>query len=113
MRARLFFLCSLGCLGALGCGASEPREADIFHDPALRASEVEPASEDDRAVLARLASDPAPGALEVGGSTYEIDAAYAAASGRRCRHVRDGSAERLACETTEGWRFVPGLLGGP
>ena len=114
MRAVHVVLWSFGCAVALlGCGASEPRESDIFHDPALRAGVVEADGEAERALLARLAQDPEAGAMDVGGSTFTLDAPYAAASGRTCRRVSRGDAARLACETGEGWRFVPDVSGAP
>ncbi|MGE0791124.1 MAG: hypothetical protein AB7S26_35960 [Sandaracinaceae bacterium] len=97
----------------MGCGASEPRESDIFYDPALRASVVEPEDDADRTLLQRLAADPEPGPLTVGERTYVLEASYDAASGRRCRGLSVGSERRLACEADDAWAFVPSLETGP
>lgn len=94
---------------ATGCGASEPREEDIFHDPSLRASHVQPADDTERAVLRELAGHPGEEAVEVGGQTVRLERPYHAASGRRCRAVALGEARRLACEYPEGWAFVPSV----
>jgi len=109
MRARpfAFVLSALVSVGAVACGASEPREADIYHDPALRPSFLEPASDAERALLAELGSDPETGAVQVAGASFRVGAPYHAASGRVCREVAADAARRLACETEDGWRFVP------
>jgi len=111
MRARPFAvaLFALASVGAVACGASEPREADIYHDPALRPSFLEPESDAERALLAELDAGPEAGAVQVAGASFRLGAPYHAASGRVCREVSADAARRLACETEEGWRFVPPL----
>jgi hypothetical protein len=90
--------------GAPGCGASEPRESDIYHDPALRPTVLE-ATESDRAFLATLRSSDAEAELQIDGRT--VGPAYHAASGWRCRAI-GGQGPRLACELPSGeWGFVP------
>jgi hypothetical protein len=96
------------------CGASAgPSEATIYYDPALRAGVVQP-TDAERQLLDRL-GEAEPGHLvELG--DYVAEAAYAAASGRRCRSIREraGAAEsaRLACEADAGWVFVPDVFAG-
>lgn len=103
-----------GAVLAAGCGASEPRESDIFHDPALRPSVVAAANDAERALLARLNEDDIEGPVVIDGHSYAIDAPYAAASGRRCRVLVDEGDRRLACETDEGsWVFVPPIVRAP
>lgn len=111
MHVRLAIL-GLLCLGVPACGAAEPREADIFHDSALRPSVVQPASDAERAVLSSLAEDPQSDELAVSGQVFRLEPTYYAASGRRCRRVV-GPTTRLACETDEGWAFVPELHEAP
>lgn len=100
---------ALACLGAVGCGASEPRESDIFHDPALRAGTIEPAGPAERALLARLSNEPEPGSVEIEGRTFVLAPTYDAASGHRCRAVSSEAGRRLVCELSDGWRFVPNI----
>ena len=96
---------------ASGCGSSPPREADIFHDPALRPGVVE-AQGAEREMLARLGSIPDETQVEAAGTTLVVEAPYAAASGRRCRGLRAVSGRRIACETSDGeWVFVPDVSG--
>ena len=94
---------------SIGCGASSPREADIYHDPLLRPGVV-PAGGADGELLARLAHLDGAETLDVSGRTFSVDAPYFAASGRRCRAVRAGVDARLACESDDGWVFVPQVL---
>ena len=81
---------TFACLGASACGAGQPRESDVFHDPALRASVVEPANDEERGLLDQLANDPAAGALRVGASTYtpRIDV-RPRPSGHSCRVISE------------------------
>lgn len=88
-----------------GCGAAEPREADIYHDPLLRPSVVESEGADAQ-LLARLDDVQDAGTVQVGGAAVQVEAPYPAASGRVCRAV----GERLACRASEGWEFVPVVL---
>lgn len=110
-RAALVTLC---CTLA-ACGSAAPLESTIYYDPALRPGIVE-AQGPERDFLARLDEIGAGEAVRVGDCIYVADAPYAAASGRRCRpiRVRGGSAERqrLACESEDGWVFVPEVLAG-
>lgn len=109
MRAHSFavVLSALFAVGAVACGASEPREEDIYHDPALRPSFLEPQSDAERALLAELGSEPEAGAVQIAGASFLLGAPYYAASGRVCRAVAAPAARRLACQTEDGWRFVP------
>ncbi|MFK7991727.1 MAG: hypothetical protein AB8I08_37265 [Sandaracinaceae bacterium] len=92
-----------GTLG--GCGASQPQEADIYHDPLLRPSVVH-AEGPDAQLLARLDEVSGEGTLQVGGAPVAVETPYPAASGRVCRSV----GERLACRSEDGWEFVPVVL---
>jgi len=99
----------LSLLG-LGCGATPPREDDIFHDPALRPG-VEAANETDQQLLARM-GEPLADAVVLGSQSYSVESPYHAASGRRCRAVTSGSTRRLACENPDAsWVFVPDIAG--
>lgn len=101
-------------LVSVGCGASEPRESDIYHDPALRPGVTEAANDAERALLARLNEESLDGPVVIDGHSYAVEAPYAAASGRRCRVLSDDGASRLACETEDGsWVFVPPIAGSP
>jgi hypothetical protein len=95
---------------AVGCGSSPPREASIYHDPALRPTVV---AADDPAAEALLASvSQAPTGEAVG--PYVLGQTYFAASGRRCRPIRSSGGRRLVCENDDGsWSFVPQLFGAP
>lgn len=105
--ARLVMLATMAATTA--CGAGAPREADIYHDPALRPGSVAAADDAERQLLAQLAD--AEGAAEVAG--FSVDAPFHSASGRRCRGVRRAAERRLACERTDGaWSFVPNVLRG-
>lgn len=95
---------------ALGCGGHPLREEDIFHDPALRPTVVEAASEAERRLLRALGDEPPAGPLRVGDAVFRLGPSYDAASGRRCRRV-EGAREELACQTPVGWRFVPSFGG--
>jgi hypothetical protein len=98
-------------LAALGCGSSAPREADIFHDPALRPGVVEPEGAE-REMLARLGSIADETPVQAAGGTVVVEAPYAAASGRRCRGLRGAARRRVACETDDGeWVLVPEVSG--
>lgn len=97
-------LALLLALVASACGASEPREADIFHDEALRASRVVPASEAERTLLTQL-DGAAEAPTEVSG--FALEATYHAASGRRCRRIQGQAGALLACEFDGSWSFVP------
>lgn len=101
----------LASTGVHGCGASEPRESDIYHDPALRPGTVDAASDAERQLLARLSEDEIASPLSLGGRSYAVAATYDAASDRRCREIRDGDEPRLACEEPDGsWVFVPNIV---
>lgn len=96
-------------LSTTACGGAAPSDATVYYDPALRPGVVE-ATEAERAMLDRL-GEVAPGAtVEADGRSYLAEAAYHAASGRRCRALRSASGSRLAYETEEGWVFVPAVL---
>lgn len=99
-------------LGSVACGASEPREEDIFHQAALRPTFLEPTSDAERQLLSALQENPAEGSLDVAGVSYLLGETYDAASGRRCRSVAQDRDRKLACESDDGWRFVPGLDDG-
>ncbi len=93
-----------------GCGASAPTEETIYYDPALRPGVVEAATESEQQLLIRLSEVSAGAPMEVGGQVFVADPLYVSASGRRCRtvHARGGEdGARLACETEDGWVFVP------
>lgn len=112
MRAASFVsLFTLALLTA--CGASEPREADVFHDPALRPGVVQPSGTAEAGLLEQLASNPDPGTIAVGEQSFTLEPVYAAASGRTCRGVQSGEARRVACEANDGWHFVPSVTGSP
>ncbi len=92
----------------VGCGGTAPREADIFHDPALRPGVVE-AGGAEREILSRL-GDEGLSTVTFGGRDYALEAPYDAASGRRCRGVV-GAERRLACQNPDGsWVFVPDIV---
>ena len=93
-----------------GCGSATPRDADIYHDPALRPGvvAVEGAEQE---LLARLGDIESAQVVEVGDRVFEVDRPYHAASGRWCRGVRTGAGQpRLACQSDDGWTFVPQVL---
>lgn len=93
-----------------GCGSATPRDADIYHDPALRPGVIA-ADGAEQELLARLGDIDAAEVVEVGDRTFEVDRPYHAASGRWCRGVRSGAGQpRLACQTDDGWTFVPQVL---
>ena len=97
--------------GVSGCGASEPRESDIYYDPALRPGTVAAASEAERQLLARLSEDEIASPLVLGGSSYAVAPPYHAASERRCREIIGDGESRLACEEPDGsWVFVPNIV---
>jgi len=96
---------------AAGCGSAPPREADIYHDPALRPGVVPARAEPETELLARLAGADEAQTITVAGQQFEVEAPYPAASGRWCRTVRTGSrSPRLACEADGGWVFVPHVI---
>ena len=104
-------LLTLGAVALLGgCGASTPRESDIFYDPSLRAGRVEPATEAERQLLAGLDTAPDSQPLTFGGETFLAGAAYDAASGQRCRAIEAAGVTRLACESDGQWAFVPEIV---
>ncbi|HJL18121.1 MAG TPA: hypothetical protein RMH99_20830 [Sandaracinaceae bacterium LLY-WYZ-13_1] len=108
--AHLAPLVAVAATALIGCGASTPRESDIYHDPALRPGVVTAAASDSR-LLARLAELEGADSVQIDGRRYEVEAAYAAASGRTCRSVLPaGASPRLACESEDGWVFVPQVL---
>lgn len=111
-RARAV-LAALGCAAA-GCGAASPNEADIYHDPALRPGVVAAAAQPETELLARLSQReqaPRGRTITVDDRRFELDPPYHAASGRWCRAVRsDDRTARLACETDDGWVFVPRVV---
>lgn len=92
-----------------GCGSGLPPEETVYYDSALRPGVVEATTDAERQLLARLASSDEQ-AVEHGG--LMASAPYAAASGRRCRQVIAADATmRLACESDDGWVFVPQVIG--
>lgn len=91
------------------CGASEPREADIYHDPALRPGVVTSEGPEQQ-LLAQLDGVALTGTVEVSGQSFRVDAPYEAASGRRCRGIHGAAGSRLACTEQDGWVFVPAVL---
>lgn len=95
----------------VACGSSAPAESAIYHDPALRPGAVDPAGEDERELLGRLASLPGARSVRIGTHTFVLEPGYAAASGRRCRAVSTEGRRRLACEGEDGWVFVPDVHG--
>lgn len=98
-------LLAASAMALLGCGAAEPREADIYHDARLRPTVVQANAEDD-VLLARLDELDDAGTVQLGGATIQVEAPYPAASGRLCRSI----GERLACRSDAGWEFVPPVL---
>ena len=95
----------------IGCGSSAPREADIYHDPALRPGVVVAADGAEETLLARLPEVASAEVIEVADRRFEVERPYHAASGRWCRAVRvPGGEPRLACEADDGWVFVPQVV---
>lgn len=93
-----------------GCGSATPRDSDIYYDPALRPGVVS-AEGAEAELLSRLSDIEDADVVEVGDRAYEVDRPYHAASGRWCRGVRSAAGEaRLACQTDDGWTFVPQVL---
>lgn len=114
-RAEGFWLL-LGVLSVTGlgaCGSSAPTEETIYHDPALRPSAIEPASDEERELLSRLPALPDGQPVRLGSRTFLLEPAYAAASGRRCRPIASEDTRRLACEAQGGWVFVPDVRQEP
>lgn len=98
-----------------GCGGSqEPSERDIWYTTSLRPGTVEPDTQGERELLARMESIPVSEPVTFAGQTFLVDAPYAAASGRSCRSVRvEGGRDvelKLACEEDAGWVFVPDVF---
>jgi hypothetical protein len=97
--------------GAAGCGAASPREADIYHDPALRPGVVPARAEAEEELLQRLDQVEEARTLSLAGERFEIEEPYYAASGRFCRAVRSGDrSPRLACRAGDRWVFVPQVV---
>lgn len=117
----LGFVRCLACLAVLaslaGCGGSqEPSERDIWYTTSLRPGTVDPETQGERELLARMERVPVSQPVTFAGQTFVVDAPYAAASGRLCRSVRvEGGREvalKLACEEGSGWVFVPDVFEG-
>ena len=100
-----------------GCGGSQqPSEQEIWYTTSLRPGAVEPETQGERELLARMESVPVSRPVSFAGQTFIVDAPYAAASGRPCRSVRvEGGRDvqlKLACEEDTGWVFVPDVFAG-
>ncbi len=97
---------------AWGCGAgAAPTESEIWHAATLRPSVELASTRGEELLLARLGSLPADEPVRLEGEVFTASAAYVAASGRTCRHVRidaEAPRQRLACDDGDGrWVFVP------
>lgn len=98
------------------CGASPPREEDVYHESSLRPGTVAAETDAERELLARFPGLTENETVRLGDHTFVVLAGYASASGRRCVPVREqssaGDRTRVACETEAGWTFVPDVFGG-
>lgn len=118
MRRALRCLAFLALVPSLaGCGGSqEPSERDIWYTTSLRPGTVDPETQGERELLARMGRVPVSQPVTFAGQTFVVDAPYAAASGRLCRSVRvEGGRDvalKLACEEDSGWVFVPDVYAG-
>lgn len=103
-------------VGLGACGASPPRDEDVYHESSLRPGTVPAETDAERELLERLPSLTENESVRLGDHTFVILAGYASASGRRCAPVREqtgtGDRTRVACETATGWTFVPDVFGG-
>lgn len=98
-----------------GCGGSqEPTERDIWYTQSLRPGTVEPESQAERELLARMEQVPANEPVRFAGHVFVVEPPYAAASGRLCRSIRvEGNAAvqlKLACEDGDRWVLVPDVF---
>ncbi|MDQ3034646.1 MAG: hypothetical protein M3Y87_19710 [Myxococcota bacterium] len=111
-RAVLIGLCT--ALAACG-GRAVPRDQDVYHEPSLRPGTVPADGEAERELLTRLPL-PANEPVRLGDRVFVPLATYASASGRFCTPVlvrgEGPDRTRIACESGDGWVFVPDVFGG-
>lgn len=110
--SRLLVLLGVGlCLACAPKSAPDPQYAQLM-EPGTRA----PSGALEREILKRLPQWEPGRATSLEGEMVVVGAPYMAASGRHCRRVYIGKAPsqslRLACESSDGWAFVPDVLPG-
>lgn len=102
-------LCASGCAGRALATRVAPG--------VLPRSQVDAASEAERAALQRLDTSPDGTTFEVGTERLSLGAPYFAASGLQCRRVQveQGARSRalLACRHADGWHYVPEVFTAP
>ena len=92
------------------CASAPPAAA---FTPELAPSTLAVASPAEQEVLRRAPQLPVHESVDVSGLQVVAAAPYAAASGRLCRELRLDEQPRLACDSDDGWVFVPVLVEGP
>ena len=115
MQCLLRRCASVALVTALGaCGGSQaPTEQEIWYTTSLRPGTVEPETQGERELLARMDEVPSNEPVRFAGQVFVVEPAYTAASGRSCRSVRvdaDAVELKLACEQGAGWVFVPDVF---
>ncbi len=93
------------------CGT--PHDARHAVDASLTENpgRLEPNSEAENQVLAKLDQLPSGKPQKVGSEVVSAEPPYLAASGLECRNLQLGGRARLACKDEQGWYFVPDVQG--
>ena len=97
-------------LAAMACASAPPAGT---WSPELAPSSLATSSTAEAEVLARAAQLPVEQPVTVAGLHVLAAAPYSAASGRLCRQLQIDQQPRLACDSADGWVFVPVLLESP
>lgn len=102
----------VGSVAWLGCASAPPTEDEIQYARSMSPSVELATTPTEVGALERAASLPVGEPAQLEGGVVVAGPIYAAASGRRCRQLTFGSAQRLACEDPEAdvWVFVPDVF---
>ena len=112
-------LLSAYLVGACASQATDPRSQQLY-EAARTAGTVEPQSDDERQLLATVASIQEGQSATVGALSVTVNRSYFSASGRDCKALviqngAKGTAEvyRTACLAGNEWVFVPEVSAAP
>jgi len=109
---------SLLLLLPLACSSAPQPSARDVADANDTGRSLAAKSDDERALLGKLAALPSGQPHRFGATTVVAEAAYTAASGRTCRalHLTRASTQVshdvLACKNGNAWSFVPDVFAG-